>query len=279
MERVKNVINTDTYKKYRSHLQLMSDKHGFIETDKYDSLLFTGLCTVIPGLRINIRAARLADGSWVRRPSDYPSGFPEHTASTISRDMLLGVLYAAYYQRDRGLVDDLIRYAFYHGFVMGKGPLSRTLMSPGLLSTAAWISYRLGGKSRWLLRHLPFVYPKGLTGFQAHLAVLHGLLRRTLRTPDSTSTKAQEFFVDQVSRQPNNPLFLYAAGFQALACAALQTENLWPADRLPTRGDRKEPWLLQRDEGPDWLPCKEDPDVTHSGADYLFVASLILHTA
>jgi hypothetical protein len=57
--------------------------------------------------------------------------------------------------------------------------------------------------------------------------------------------------------------------------ALLDNPGLWPNDRLPTTADRLEPWLPQRDNGPDWKPSAQAPAVTHHGADFLFVYALM----
>jgi hypothetical protein len=74
-------------------------------------------------------------------------------------------------------------------------------------------------------------------------------------------------------RQPNNPLFQYAAGNVAGAVDLLLQESVWPADRLPESSDRFSPWVLERDDGPDWQPGGKPKK--HSGADLLFMVYLI----
>ena len=272
---VNSMINVEKFKYYKMQCRVMhQDVYGFLGT--CDSLLFTGLLGTVPGTNIDLLHARDSKGAWHRRPMVYGC-YPHQSKSTISRDMLLGVLYWAYYNKRCDVVDDLIDYSFKHFMVMGKGPLSRTLMSPSLLSTAAWISYRLGGPSRKWLRAIPYMGGEKLTGFEAHLQVLHLLLRKQLKTDDCY--KYQRRWINyHLNRCPTNPLFLHAAGFNALAMDELDNPKLWPVDRLPTTRNRKEPWLFQRDtDTDDWKPAvKGTPVETHSGADYLFLVSMIL---
>jgi hypothetical protein len=291
----------DKYKTYLKLSQSQRDSDGFIETHECDSLLFSGLLGCVPGSKVNIDAARDAEGKWLRRPVSHPpcydcanewilkdrlvstykyykeNGFDkdgirtlfEKGSSSISRDMLVGLAWYAYYNKRLDISEGVIKYALSNKLIMGNGTPTRTLMSPGLLSTYAWISYKLGGPSRWLLRHIPQFESKSMVGFQAHLSVLHILLRNKL----TTKNKHKDLLLQQAKRQPNNALFQFAAG-HVDAAKALLSNNIWfPEDRLPTAKDRDAQWLWQRDDGDDWLPC--DSDKIHSGADFLFCYWLI----
>ncbi len=270
------MINFTKYKNYLQFVRNSQDQWGFIDGQSGDSLLFTGLASVIPNLSVNLRAAMDPDtGRWARRPLSYGDCYPTVSKSQISRDMLLGVLYSAYYNKDLELSESVIKYAFKHFGVMGKGVISRTLISLPLLSTAAWISYKLGGPKRRLLRKIPYIGQNSLKGFEAHLQVLHTLLREDLGTPDSSKYR-ERYYLEHVGREPDNALFLYACGFTGLAEAALDEEKHFPTDRAPNTKDRSEGYLWQRDSGTDWEPSDERPAIRHSGLDYLFVAWLLL---
>jgi hypothetical protein len=87
----------------------------------------------------------------------------------------------------------------------------------------------------------------------------------------------------QYERQPKNALFSYAYhkftdGDQRDTMELLLNEAWWPSDRLPTTKDRRDMWLFQRDYGKDWEPDakEEDPSITLSGGDFLFVMKLLL---
>lgn len=294
----------DLDSKYKTYLKLsksQQDASGFIETQECDSLLFSGLLGCVPGTKVNIDAANDSEGRWLRRPVAHPpcydcnikwnlkdrlsqmyqswkqDGFDkeklkkifEKGNSSISRDMLVGLAWYAYYNKRLDISESVIKYALSHKLIMGEGTPTRTFMTPGLLSTYAWISYRLDGPSRWLIRHIPQSESKSVVGFQAHLSVLHILLRNKL----TGKNKYQNVLLHQAKRQPNNALFQFAAGYVDAAKMLLANEIWWPATRLPTARDRDAQWLFQRDYGEDWEPYASTK--VHSGADFLFCYWLV----
>lgn len=252
------------FKTYLDLIKTVQDRHGFIESHECDSLLFTGLVGCVPGFTVDIDAA--FDNStkqWYRRPTDC-SCYPDGSVSSISRDMLLGLAWYAYYNKRLDISESVINYALKNKMVMGEGELSRTLMTPSLLSTYCYISYRLGGPNRWWLRWIPDIESKHTTDYQAHLTVLHILLRNEL-TGKQKNTKVLQYHAD---RQPLNPLFLIGINDKDTARDVLMQSAWWPNDRLPSSSDRKAQWLPMRDEGSDWEACRDGK--IHSGGDYLF---------
>lgn len=265
----------EKYENYTTWIKTVQDKDGFIESSECDSLLFSGLVGCVPGVRVHLDAAfDRASGQWNRRPCDRPC-FPEHSKSTISRDMLLGVLWYAYFNKRLDISEQLIKHALSNFGLVGqaidlKTTIGRCLVSPGLLSTAAWISYRLGGPSRPWLRYIPQSESSSATGFQAHLSVLHILLRKLLTGQTSYGKLLEKHY----RRNPFNPLFCIATGRYEEARSMLLSRSLWPENRLPTSEDRKEPWVLQREYGKDWQAAT-GPVHMHSGGDFLFCHWLI----
>lgn len=266
----------EKYYIYSHFIKNKQDKDGFIVSDECDSLLFSGLVGCLPDISVDIDAARgKEDGLWLRRPKDIPC-YPDHSASSISRDMLVGLAWYAYKNRRLDISEGVIKYAFKHWFIMGeakdwKTKIGRCFLTPGLLATFAWISYTLGGPSRPWLRWIPIWMSERADGYEAHIAVLHALLRRKLTWRDDN----KEMLKFHADRQPKNPLFLYAAGYDTEAMKVLLTRKWWPHDRLPSAKERKEQWLPQRDFSDDWRPTKQDK--VHPGGDFLFCAALILN--
>jgi hypothetical protein len=265
--------------KFNLYLELIKsqqDANGFIESHECDSLLFSSLVGCVPGVKVNIDAAMGAPGQWFRRPlalgECYSCG---KSKSTISRDMLLGLAWYAYFNKRLDISEGVIKYAFTHGFVMGKGVLSRTLMTPALLATFAWVSYKLGGPSRGWLRWIPADLGAKVDGYKAHLQVLHILLRKTL---SGKWSKQDQKTVGRLQLdEPLNPLFS-ACNASLIANEeieeVLDCENWWPSDRLPNSQDRKAQWLPMRSYGKDWKPSPGEWKV-HSGGDYLFIKWLL----
>lgn len=251
---------------------LAQDNHGFIESHKCDSLLFSGLVGCVPGVSVDIDAAfDKSKGWWHRRPVKH-SCYPNHSKSTISRDMFVGLAWYCWKHKRKDIAEQIVKYALSHWGIMGdainfKVLIGRCFIGPGLLGTFA----RIAGPKYWYLHWLPTDLPGApiLTGFQAHLQVLHRLLRHKLDGSDPSKDKILQ---KHAARQPKNPLFQSAVGNHAEAMKTLSEERYWPSDRLPSPSDRKEGWIPQRDFGKDWMPG--EPGHIHHGGDFLFCYAL-----
>lgn len=297
------------YDIYKRLIVNRQDDWGFIESDECDSLLFSGLVGCCEDVPVEIDAAYDAKANeWHRRPLQhgccYNPDRPEnqegyfsklwrilsykllcptvpmadtvkenwYRGSTISRDMLIGLAWYAWFNKRLDISENVIKRALSHYGVMGRGDPARINIMPPLLATFAWISYKLGGPSRPWLRAIPAQTGGKLVDFQAHLQVLHILLRQEVT--GKISKKARKTLRYHAKRQRNNALFQYADGNLEKAVRLMTDPVLWPENRLPTSRDRKEPWIFQRDAGSDWLPSDGEPH-THSGGDFIFLYSLI----
>lgn len=265
---------------YKTLIKTQQDVNGFIDYQNCDSLLFSGLAGSVPGVTCDLSAAKNSKGQWFRRPLIYPECFScGGSNSTISKDMCIGLAWYIYANKRLDLCEEFISYALRHFLIIGKSvnlkyTLGTCVVTPGLLATFAEISYRLGGPNRWWLRYLPQVESATVTDFQAHLSVLHILLRQKLT--GSISKTNQQILKTHAATQPNNPLFQIAVGNLNRAQVLLANSVWWPANQLPTTANRKEPWLVQRDYGSDWVgDLSVKPPKTHSGGDFLFCYALL----
>jgi hypothetical protein len=260
---------------YRSLMEKShTDKNGFIMYHECDSLLFSCLVNAAMNKHFNVEAAMDETGAWHRRPLDHGSCYPERSGSTISRDMLLGLMFYIWRQKRLDLATDLFDYGKKNSWIMGKGDIARIYMTPGLQSTLAEIIYRLGGKNYFIRRNIPQLYGK-TNGYAAHLDVIHLRLREELLD----KPVGKKLFNYHADREQMNPLFQYLAGNFNKAYSILMSEKYWPSDRLPTSKDRQEEWLVQRDYSKerDWISSpSHDTKKEHSGGDFLFVSGLIL---
>ena len=194
--------------------------------------------------------------------------------STISRDMLTGLAWYCWHNKRLDISEKIIQKAMRNLGVMGEGDIARINIMPSLFATFCWISYRLGGPSRAWARWIPADFGRGLTGFQAHLQVLHIMLRA--KVTGKMSKRDNSVLREQAKRQPNNPLFLHSVGADIQATRILLNKTLWPAFSLPTKANRSVQWIPMRDEGKDWMPDLRDPKHKHSGGDFLFCSALVL---
>ncbi len=242
--------------------------HAWDNEDDCDALLFASLTAAARNEVIDIESARDGNGAWHRNPSQ--SCYPDRSGSTVSRDMFDGLFwYSRRFDRQ-----DIARQVFAYGkdktWIMGKGSLGATFMTPNQQSTLGLLT----GEDH-ILNGIQPAYDSDVTGYQAHLVALDLALR--LRLGHATG-RNREVAQALVAKAPRNALFQAVLGLhtgdQTAAVALLLEPQYWPADRLPTSADRCEPWLTQRDDGPDWQPCAEGK--THSGGDFLFAAALAL---
>lgn len=265
--------------KYMKLMKEVADSYGFIEHERCDALLFTGLVGAV-GFKTQITRAMNKDGSWERRRVDKPC-YPHGSRSTISRDMFLGLFWYIWRNQRLDLAEELYDYGTKHNWIMGKGDVSRIYLTPGLQATLAEIIYQLGGSNHSIVRNSPQFWTKGLGGYQAHLEVLHILLRGELI--GSITSTMRKTLCDLCSRHMDNHLYTTAkaryssdqrsANFLGtIAAAGLDDIDLWPRDRLPSDADRSSRWIFENND----RTKGTDPTVGHTGGDLVFCGSLIL---
>lgn len=264
------------------------DENGFIMVDKCDSLFFSGLLgAAIPG-SVDITAARSIEGTsptWHRRPAQDCGPSFGNSRSTTSRDMLLGLMWHMWKNKQLDLavelMEDLKSNTYY---LRGEGSAGELLVNPNLLNTLAHLIRTLGGPRY----SLELAYPTSITagtGFESHLAVWHILLRGDIQ--GELSSGEFSTLEELAKREPTNPLYKaayskYLDGQQKSSVELLLDPKHWPSDRLPTTAEHCSDWPVQRnlldaDGNPskDWLPCAEENKI-HSGAELLIIYYLIL---
>jgi len=246
---------------YLENMTKAQDDWGFIESDKCDSLLFSGLLGSA-GVRVWLYGARDDDGRWYRRWQK--DCYPDHSASSISRDMLLGVLWYAWGNKRADIAVNLLQYADKHGYIMGEGPPSRVLMTPALVNTTQLIAFKLGArKYAWKMPEIWAATPKGSA---RHIQMLHILLRADVL--GKLSPGAARRLKAIYRAEPENVLFAAAHNYW-IKDTDIPLHD-YPMDRLPDTSDWKEPWRPQRsmdDSGR--LPSL--PLKYHSGGEIVFI--------
>ena len=133
----------------------------------------------------------------------------------------------------------------------------------------------LGGKD-YLARHTAIATPTE-PGYQSHLGMLQLYILGKVDGELDGEDKADLEQILQHSTQ--NPLAhalkaAYGDGNYAIATALLL--KYWPAGRLPTTADWEDGWRTQRDDASSGLQPYDGPVRTHSGADFLFTAGIVL---
>lgn len=262
---------------YQELIQSHKDQHGFIMHNHCDSLLYTGLFSVASN-DMDIRAARDEDGYWYRRGIDCPC-YPNGSKSTISRDMMLGLYWYLWEHRKLNLAESILGHAKRNNYVMGLGDPARLLMMPAGEATLAEICNQLGGNKRWFTRRQMQNWPLSLEGYEIHLLVQHVLLRGNIL--GQIPANAYKALGHYASQNPHNPLHTFAHasfsdGNMNETARLLLQENLWPAKQLPTSANRKNDWIISRDDGDNWQPSAKQPPDEHPGADFIVIAHQIL---
>ncbi|MDB4725788.1 hypothetical protein OAF54_00035 [bacterium] len=262
-------IDTDILIPLRTaHLESVKgfqDEYGFIGTAHCDALLFTGLLYYglghpPQGVVPDLSAAEDSPGEWHRRPSQdcWESGA---SRSTISRDMLLGVMWAS--QENTARLQQLWDYGEQEGWLMGDGrfggadtwfpPAYQALLSD-MLGRPEWRDYDSSGGE--------------CEAFSCHVQVLRILLREKAR--GGLTADERENLEYAANKYPDNPLFQWAAGNRQEAVDVLASQY------QPGLDPFCEAWPLQQNADDNWARCPEGQD---SGGGFLFLSQLMLDSA
>jgi hypothetical protein len=248
--------------------ELYKSLHKGWAHDKCDSLGFTALCKLSGGCSdADIMQAEAEPGRWYRSPEHdcYDLG---QSKSDISKDMLMMLFPYLYATGDKQNLREIYEYGKANGNVMGRGPISRTFMTPPMVL----LLQRLIGMS---VPEFPDNSKEvAKAGYEKHLDAIDLLTKGMLGGGlDQIQYEEIRKYADA---NPKNALFValyrkYRDGNQQQAIDILLDESLFPSDRLPTSADRCEEYLWQRDNNPsDWGPC--DKAQTHDGVDFLIAA-------
>jgi hypothetical protein len=251
----------------KAKAELYKSLHKGWAHDKCDSLGFTALCKLSGGCSdADILQAEGEPGRWYRSPEHdcYDLG---QSKSDISKDMLLMLFPYLYATGDKQNLTEIYEYGKANGYVMGRGPLSRTFMTPPMV----FLLQRMIGFNVSEVTSEPKEVTKA--GFEKHLDAI-SLLSKAMVGGGLDPIQYEEIR-QYAEDNPKNALFValyrkYRDGNQQHAIDILLDESLFPSDRLPTSRDRCEEYLWQRDPGSDWEPCNSDK--IHDGVDFLFAA-------
>jgi hypothetical protein len=248
--------------------ELYKSLHKGWAHDKCDSLGFTALCKLSGGCsEADIMQAEAEPGRWYRSPEHdcYDLG---QSKSDISKDMLMMLFPYLYATGDKQNLREIYEYGKSNGNVMGRGPISRTFMTPPMV----FLLQRLIGINVSEFHNSSKEVAKA--GYEKHLDAIDLLTKGMLGGGlDQIQYEEIRKYADA---NPKNALFVslyrkYRDGNQQQTIDILLDESLFPSDRLPTSADRCEEYLWQRDNNPsDWGPC--DKGQIHDGVDFLIAA-------
>ncbi len=254
-------------KVYKKLNRIHQDDDGFVHTDRCDSLLLSSLLASRKDYAIDIFSARDYDGYWHRRSTQHPECYPNHSKSSISRDMLMGLLvYATFKER---IGKDVLSTIQKQNYVMGIGDPSRIMMMPSLERS---FSKLIGRKNLIANSYQPF--NSSLKGYAVKLELLHimclgkidgGISEDALKCLKNYSDSTKDNILSLLLSA------LYSGNYSYLlnAINLLQNQKLFPDNRLPTSNDRSVDWYWDVQNPNDVLP-DNDEEKEHPGADFLF---------
>jgi len=251
---------------------------GWAHKGGCDSLGFTALCKLSGGCAdatITDAESSSESGRWYRNASQkcFDDG---KSASDISKDMFAMLLPYFYSTGDQTNLQEIYNYGKAKGWVMGRGPGSRTIMTPPMIYMLQVMINKVEpiSATESLVKEMAAKEMTAKAGYEKHLDVVSFYSQTLYKNGmDATDYETLRRYVEE---SPRNALMqaLYHKhkdGDQSKAIEILMDESLFPSDRLPTAQDRCEEYLWQRDDLPkDWQPCGELG--THDGVDFIFAA-------
>jgi hypothetical protein len=259
-----------TYKKLQPHAL---DQYGW--PVGCDGLGFLALCKTAGGCeKANFFDGEQEPGKW-QRNKEHNCQETGKSKTSISKDMLMmSWVYGVFGMEKSVAIDYFSRIEAYgksNDWIMGYPAetledLGRVYMTPTMTWTLYSILEKFGKKmpDHDGLKALP-------TGYQAHLRVLDVLIQGHLHGGIDAIQMAD--LNDLHDRDPNNALYQaafhrYTDGDMSEVADILLDEKHFPKDALATNDNHCEPYLWQRDQGADWMPCSTKK--THDGIDWLF---------
>lgn len=253
----------------------VADDAGFVDTAHCDSLQHSGLIAAA-GVPVDMRAAELEPGRWLRRPTSHPECWAAgESRSTISRDQLLGVLWWAWTIKDAQAVRDLWNYGEANTWRMGEGRYNGldTVLSYNDVILLARLCMRLEADCGSNSRKFQFFSPLFMgtpVGFERHLEILRIMLFWEIdgHAPYNGMERLNQHALEQLW----NPLPVAALAARGLADPDQVDQRIkalgYPDDRLPASQDWCSHWVVETEDGSD--PCPNEAH-THSAGEILFM--------
>lgn len=169
----------EKYAAKKKHAQETWDKlTGWPSPADCDGTLWAGLAKASGVDTVSLALAEHAPGEVHRRPASSGECYPEESASTVSRDMLLGYLFASWRTGDKDRVRRLGQYGEDHAWIMGR-PAERVgevLLTGNLIGLLGRMQCKMGTGCP-LYAKIPPLYTKPDKDYIRHLTVLFVLLQ------------------------------------------------------------------------------------------------------
>ena len=190
---------------------LSDNEWHWLTPDDCDGMLWSAKAAAGGQQGVNLAGAEYEDaGRFGRRPPPdcWADGQDNGSKSTWSRDMGLGLIYAAVRTKDLALLERHAAYGVKNKWKMGEPEADgRVFYTPAMIGLLYQAIHFLGGEDN-PARQVPDVYISGLDDFQAHLQVLSILLRGEIEggIRDVMLDRLRE----HAKREPESPFYLAA---------------------------------------------------------------------
>lgn len=269
----------EKFDRYRVLAIATTDSEGFVK-QSCDSLLFTSLLYSLTDFSLIPMKAMDNTGRLWRtwRKTCLKEG---RSKSTISPDNIIPwLIWAKKHDRWHEL-NRFIDYAESVGFKVGDHDgsadgISRVhlMRTPQVIALMYRLRENLGGNGSYWTKVPQTWDPK--YSFPGHLLSLRVLLWGLMY--GNIPGDAVNALRKQIEWNDRNAMFkaiLFKYGHrEECPYEDLFDENLFPADRLPSKSNRCTPYLWERDPGGDYEPCPGDE--VHPGVDFLIAAGICL---
>ena len=181
--------------KYEEQLELLrknSETHlaGWPSDNECDGALWAGIARAAGATWVDVTAAVQPDGRTTRMPySDCGPGnmgYNNGSATTISNDMLTGIMLGLYADNDAQTAKMIWEYGYSHNWTMGYPEyyVSRVLLRPnGITMLARLVYHTSDGKYDYAARFGPILYGPVAEDFEGHLMMLGRYLEAKLGGP------------------------------------------------------------------------------------------------
>ncbi len=265
----KSPIPNHMEENYIAMVQSIQDEHGFIDTNHCDSLTHSGLIAVHPSIDVDLRAAEISPGEWIRRPTNYADCYRTgKSRSIISRDGLLSVILSAVVNKDLKLLEDMWEYGTKNNWIMGK--TTHSVMNSNMVSLLARAIKKLGGPDHYLANKIPVIHSE-CNGYECHLVAVQ--IATYGEVEGHIESRHLDYLEELVKKNPRNILYqaLYHKYLDGDFSKVHKLINeIYPSHRLPTNKDWCDDWRTQRDDNdPGLKPCKTEKK--HSAGELIFV--------
>ena len=155
-----------------------------------DGALWAGIARAAGATWVDVTAAVQPDGRPTRMPfSDCGPGslgYNNGSATTISNDMLTGIMLGLYADNDAATAKMIWEYGYSHNWTMGYPEyyVSRVLLRPnGITMLARLLHKTSGGSIDYTARWGPVLYGPAVEDFEGHLMMLGRYLEAKLGGP------------------------------------------------------------------------------------------------